>query len=214
VPALDPQLLISAYCQGYFPMGMDDGEIRWFLPDWRGILPVKDFHLPRRFERYLKQHPFEVRWDTAFGDVMRGCADRESTWITEEIIDSYQALFDMGYAHSAEVWREGRLVGGVYGVAIGAAFFGESMFSRETQASKVALTYLQRRLLDRGYHFHDTQWTTEHLASFGGHEIPCRDYLRMLDRAVRTRVTFHDPRKTHRVHLAPELPAWQRLKFS
>jgi leucyl/phenylalanyl-tRNA---protein transferase len=195
---IEPQLLLSAYCQGYFPMGMAKGKIEWFLPEERGILPIKDFHVPERFERYLKTHPFELRWDTAFGDVMRGCADRPDTWITNEILDSYQQLFDMGHAHCAEVWREGRLVGGVYGVAIGAAFFGESMFSRETQASKVALVYLQRRLKDRGYLLHDTQWTTGHLAMFGGHEIPCDDYLELLSRAVRTRASFIDP-KTSRV---------------
>lgn len=192
VATLEPQLLISAYCQGYFPMGMQNGEIRWFLPEWRGILPVAEFHVPARFERYLKNHPFEVRWNTAFGEVMRGCADREETWITEDIVESYQALHELGYAHSAEVWREGRLVGGVYGVAIGGAFFGESMFSRETQASKVALVALQRRLKERGFILHDTQWTTKHLASFGGHEIPCDQYLKLLQRAVRLRASFTD----------------------
>ncbi len=192
VPVLDPQLLISAYCQGYFPMGMSNGEIRWFLPDLRGILPVQNFHIPSRFERYLRTHPFEVRWNTAFGAVMRGCADREDTWINDEIIDSYENLHALGYAHSAEVWREGRLVGGVYGVAIGGAFFGESMFSRETQASKVALVSLQQRLKQRGFIMHDTQWTTPHLALFGGHEIPCPDYLDMLQRAIRIRTKFMD----------------------
>ena len=173
-------------------MGMDNGELRWFLPEWRGILPVKDFHVPRRLERYLKTHPFEVRWNTAFLDVMKGCADREQTWITDDIFDSYQRLHELGYAHSAEVWRAGRLVGGVYGVAIGAAFFGESMFSRETQASKVALVMLQRRLQDRGFVMHDTQWTTDHLAMFGGHEIPCGQYLKMLQRAIRKQARFVD----------------------
>ena len=116
-------------------MGHEDGTISWFRPPHRGILPVQDFHVPRRFEQYLHHHPFEVRWNTAFGDVMRGCADREETWINDSILDTYQALHELGYAHSAEVWRAGKLVGGVYGVSIGGAFFGESMFSRETQAS-------------------------------------------------------------------------------
>ncbi len=199
---LEPQLLISAYCQGYFPMGMQNGEIRWFLPEWRGILPVADFHVPARFERYLKHNPFEVRWNTAFTEVMRGCADREETWITEDIIKSYEALHDLGHAHSAEVWREDKLVGGVYGVAIGAAFFGESMFSRETQASKVALVALQRRLKERGFIMHDTQWTTPHLASFGGHEIPCDQYLKLLQRAIRLRASFMGS-KTEKVPLKP-----------
>lgn len=187
---LDPIDLIQAYCQGAFPMGDSDGEIHWYRPPMRGILPIADFHLPRRFQRYLKECPFEVRWNTAFGEVLRGCADREETWINEVIIDTYEALHQMGFAHSAEVWRDGRLVGGVYGVAIGGAFFGESMFSREPQASKVALTRLQQRLQVRGYILHDTQWTTKHLAQFGGHEIPCADYLDLLSQAVSLPVTF------------------------
>jgi leucyl/phenylalanyl-tRNA--protein transferase len=190
MPAIPPENLLNAYCQGLFPMGDDAGNLSWYRPRWRGILPVQEFHVPRRFLRYLNQCPFEVRWDTAFGDVMRGCADRPETWINEAIIDSYEELFRLGYAHSAEVWRAGKLVGGVYGVSIGGAFFGESMFSRETQASKVALTRLQLRLKDRGYILHDTQWTTDHLAQFGGHEIPCDDYLDLLNRAVRLPVTF------------------------
>lgn len=173
-------------------MGHDDGSISWFRPPHRGILPVRDFHVPRRFAQYLRQHPFEVRWNTAFGDVMRGCADRPDTWINDSILDSYQALHELGFAHSAEVWRAGKLVGGVYGVAIGGAFFGESMFSRETQASKVALASLQFRLKERGFILHDTQWTTPHLALFGGHEIPCRDYLDVLDRAIRLPVIFDE----------------------
>jgi len=175
-------------------MGHEDGSLSWFRPPHRGILPVQDFHVPSRFARYLKNHPFELRWNTAFGDVMRGCADREDTWINDSILDSYQALHELGYAHSAEVWRAGRLVGGVYGVSIGGAFFGESMFSRETQASKVALTHLQWRLKERGFILHDTQWTTPHLALFGGHEIPCRDYLDLLDRAIRLPVCFDENR--------------------
>lgn len=189
---LDPVQLLSAYCDGAFPMGEEDGCISWFRPPYRGILPIQEFHLPARFERYLREHPFEVRWNTAFGDVMRGCADREQTWITNVILDSYQELHRLGFAHSAEVWREGRLVGGVYGVAIGGAFFGESMFSRETQASKVALTHLQWRLKERGFIVHDTQWTTPHLAMFGGHEIPSVQYLELLHRAIRLPVTFDD----------------------
>lgn len=189
---LDPLHLLSAYCDGAFPMGDDDGSISWFRPPYRGILPVADFHVPSRFEQYLKSHPFEVRWNTAFGDVMRGCADRESTWITDAILDSYQELYRLGFAHSAEVWRDGKLRGGVYGVSIGGAFFGESMFSREPQASKVALTYLQRRLKERGFILHDTQWTTPHLAMFGGHEIPCVEYLEMLQRAIRLPVRFDE----------------------
>lgn len=179
-------------------MGMGDGDIRWFLPEQRGILPVAEFHVPARFERYLKTQPFEVRWNTAFGEVLRGCADRADTWITKDIMATYELLHELGHAHCCEVWRDGKLAGGIYGVAIGGVFFGESMFSRETQASKVALVMLQRRLQERGFVMHDTQWTTPHLAMFGGHEIPCDDYLKMLYRAVRLRATFIDS-KTDRV---------------
>ena len=202
---IDPQMLLSAYCQGYFPIKMDGGDIRWFLPESRGILPVTDFHIPARFQRYLSKHPFEVRWNTAFAEVMRGCADRRTTWITDDILESYQALHELGYAHSAEVWRDEHLVGGVYGVAIGGAFFGESMFSRETQASKVALCALQQRLRDRGYLMHDTQWTTPHLAMFGGHEIPCDSYLRLLARAIRVKTSFINA-KTEPVALPATAP--------
>lgn len=189
---IDPFQLLNAYCEGAFPMGEDDGSISWYRPPYRGILPVEDFHVPRRFARYLKDCPFEVRWNTSFADVMRGCADRKTTWITDTIFESYQELYRLGFAHSAEVWRDGHLAGGVYGVAIGGAFFGESMFSRETQASKVALTHLQMRLRKRGFILHDTQWTTPHLAQFGGHEIPCANYLKLLKRAIRLPVTFDD----------------------
>ncbi len=190
MPHLDPLDLIHAYCEGVFPMGEEDGSISWYRPRMRGILPVAGFHLPRRFQRFLRHCPFEIRWDSAFGDVVRSCADRETTWITDSILDAYEELHTLGFAHSAEVWRDGRLVGGVYGVAIGGAFFGESMFSREPQASKVALAHLQARLGERGFILHDTQWTTPHLAQFGGHEIPCADYLDLLARAVRLPVTF------------------------
>lgn len=189
---LDPAQLLSAYCEGAFPMGEDDGTVSWYRPPMRGILPVTDFHVPRRFLQFLRHSPFEVRWNTAFADVMRGCASREETWITDAILDSYQELHRLGFAHSAEVWREGRLMGGVYGVAIGGAFFGESMFSREPQASKTALVHLQWRLRERGFILHDTQWTTPHLAQFGGHEIPCAQYLDLLARAIRLPARFDD----------------------
>jgi leucyl/phenylalanyl-tRNA--protein transferase len=121
-------------------------RVSWYRPQRRGILPVAEFHVPRRFLQFLRHSPFELRWNTAFGDVMRGCADREETWITDAILDSYEELHRLGFAHSAEVWRGGRLMGGVYGVAIGGAFFGESMFHTMTDASKVALAHLVARL--------------------------------------------------------------------
>lgn len=190
--ALQPHLLLSAYAQGLFPMGHEDGSLSWHRPRHRGILPIADFHVPRRFARWLKNHPFELRINSAFAQVMQGCAEREETWITAPIFEAYQALHELGQAHSMEVWREGRLVGGVYGVSLGGAFFGESMFSRETQASKVALVYLQWHLRKRGFLLHDTQWTTDHLALFGGHEIPAARYQRQLQQALRTKAVFDE----------------------
>lgn len=169
---------------GVFPMGDEDGRILWFSPDPRGILPLDRFHVPRSLGRVVRSGRFEIRLSTAFDEVMRACADRGQTWISEEIIASYWRLHRLGHAHSVEAWREGRLVGGLYGVALGAAFFGESMFHRETDASKVALVALVRRLRDRGFRLLDTQWMTPHLRRFGGVEIPRLRYLDLLGQAL------------------------------
>jgi leucyl/phenylalanyl-tRNA---protein transferase len=187
---IDPRLLLEAYAQGVFPMAMEDGEMGWFSPDPRGIIPIREFHVPHGLRRLLRRGAYEVRLNTAFTAVMRGCADRESTWINESILRSYVRLFELGFAHSVETWMGHRLVGGLYGVAIGGAFFGESMFSRETGASQVALHALVRRLDERGFTLLDTQWTTEHLIRFGAHEIAREDYLRRLERAIRLPCRF------------------------
>jgi leucyl/phenylalanyl-tRNA--protein transferase len=187
---IDPRLLLEAYAQGVFPMAMEDGEMGWFSPDPRGIIPIREFHVPHGLRRLLRRGAYEVRMNTAFTAVMRGCADRESTWINESILRSYVRLFELGFAHSVETWMGHRLVGGLYGVAIGGAFFGESMFSRETGASQVALHALVRRLDERGFTLLDTQWTTEHLSRFGAHEIAREDYLRRLERAIRLPCRF------------------------
>ncbi|RFC48774.1 MAG: leucyl/phenylalanyl-tRNA--protein transferase [Verrucomicrobia bacterium] len=187
---IDPCLLLEAYAQGVFPMAMEDGEMGWFSPDPRGIIPIREFHVPHGLKRLLRRGAYEVRLNTAFTAVMRGCADRESTWINESILRSYVRLFELGFAHSVETWMGHRLVGGLYGVAIGGAFFGESMFSRETGASQVALHALVRRLDERGFTLLDTQWTTEHLSRFGAHEIAREDYLRRLERAIRLPCQF------------------------
>lgn len=190
--AIEPRVLISAYCSGIFPMGMENGRLSWFSPDPRGILPVADFHVPRSTRAELRRSIFEIRADTAFSEVVRACGGRRDTWITKEIIASYELLHKMGYAHSVETWRDGRLVGGLYGVSIGGAFFGESMFSNGAAGSKAALVWLMEHLKSRGYTLHDTQWTTPHLSLFGGHEIPRNDYLRLLEKAVNLPVKFHD----------------------
>lgn len=190
---LPPALLVRAYRDGLFPMALEDGRIGWFSPDPRGILPLDTFHVPSRLARVVRSRRFEIRVDTAFGDVMRACADRrddDGTWISAEILASYEALHRAGLAHSVEAWRGGQLAGGLYGVHIGAAFFGESMFHRETDASKVALVALVERLIAGGFTLLDTQWVTPHLQQFGAVEIPRADYLRRLALALRRNATF------------------------
>ena len=173
-----------------------DGEIRWYSPDPRGVLPLNEVHIPRRLARVARQGRFRIAIDTAFGDVIRACAaeDRDpedaGTWIDEQIIESYTALHEQGHAHSVEAWNGDRLVGGLYGVALRGTFFGESMFHRETDASKVALVALVERLRARGYTLLDTQWVTPHLEQFGAIEIPRDDYLKLLKDSLRLDCTF------------------------
>ena len=189
---LTSDLLLRAYAMGIFPMARsrDDPRLYWIDPDQRGILPLDRFHVPRSLVKTLKRAPFQVRLDTAFEQVMRGCAegapDRPDTWINDEIVRLFVELNRLGMAHSVETWQDGRLVGGLYGLGLGAAFFGESMFSRVTDASKVALVHLVARLKVSGYHLLDTQFVTEHLARFGAIEIPRQDYLRRLGQALDT----------------------------
>jgi leucyl/phenylalanyl-tRNA--protein transferase len=190
---IDPALLVRAYREGIFPMALDDGEIGWFSPDPRGIIPLDTFHVPARLARVARSGRFEIRIDAAFEAVMRACAERrddDGTWISDEIVESYVALFRLGLAHSVEVWRGGALVGGLYGVSIGGAFFGESMFHRETDASKVALVALVDRLRRRGFTLLDTQWVTPHLQQFGATEIPRSEYLKRLRVALRKDCAF------------------------
>ena len=188
-----PDALLSAYTSGWFPMAVAPGEIRWYSPDPRGIIPLDTFHLSRRLIRSLRQGRFEIRLDTSFRAVIEGCAAREDAdgdWIDAEIIESYCALHERGFAHSVETWQDGALVGGLYGVAIQGAFFGESMFHRVNDASKAALAGLVDRLRTRGYTLLDTQWVTGHLAQFGAVEVPRRRYLRLLDDALKVDATF------------------------
>ena len=193
---LTPDILIQAYAAGIFPMAesADDPELFWVDPKRRGIIPLEAFHLPRRLGRVLRRGRFTVRVDTQFAAVMRGCADasemRPTTWINDEIVHLYSALFERGAAHSVECWQEGELVGGLYGVSIGAAFFGESMFSRVTDASKVALAHLVVRLRRGGFRLLDTQFLTPHLAQFGAIEISRARYHRLLAEALRYRAVF------------------------
>lgn len=191
---LTPHLLLNAYAQGVFPMADPDGSIYWYDPDPRAIIPLDDFHVSRRLARRIRQGEFEVRINTAFRAVIKACAaparGRETTWINDDIIESYCELHQLGFAHSVESWQAGQLVGGLYGVSIRGLFAGESMFSRATDASKVALVQLVEHLRRRGLVLLDTQFTTEHLKKFGAVEIPRTEYLRRLEAALRTPVQF------------------------
>jgi leucyl/phenylalanyl-tRNA--protein transferase len=183
-------VLLHGYRLGIFPMAMEDGEIEWFSPNPRAILPLSSFRIPHGLRRTLRKRTFEIRINTAFVDVIEGCAARESTWINDDIAASYLRMHELGHAHSVEAWQGNQLAGGLYGVAIGGAFFGESMFHRVTEASKVALCALVERLRERGFALLDTQWQTEHLLQFGVVEIPRHQYLRLLGRAVQLPCTF------------------------
>lgn len=183
---ISPETLLGAYAEGVFPMA-EDGEILWFSPTNRGIIPLDErFHVPRGLRKALNKKPFEVRMDSAFKEVMLHCAKREETWIDDVIIDSYCHLHDIGFAHSVEAWDDEGLQGGLYGVKLGNAFFGESMFSSKTDASKIALVHLVDWLRNSGVILLDTQWMTEHLRQFGGYEVPRDIYLDMLEEALST----------------------------
>ena len=179
-----PEILLQGYRLGVFPMAMEDGAIEWFSPDPRGILPLDRFHVPHGLARVLRKRAFEIRINVSFTEVMRRCARRDETWINEEIIASYTRLHQLGYAHSVEAWQDGRLAGGLYGVSVGGAFFGESMFHDVTDASKVALAALVDRMRAKQFMLLDMQWLTPHLTQFGGAEISRREYMYLLARAV------------------------------
>jgi len=189
-------LLVSAYASGWFPMAVESGEVRWFSPDPRGIIPLEGFHVPRRLARVCRRGTFRITVNQAFDRVIEACAEAErrdddgGTWIDCEILESYRALHRDGVAHSVEAWLDEQLAGGLYGVALGGAFFGESMFHHARDASKVALVALVERLRERGYGLLDTQWVTGHLEQFGAVEIPRRVYLARLEVCLRKDCRF------------------------
>ncbi len=193
-PPLTPEFLVAAYCRGLFPMADESGRVLWYDPDPRGVLPLEGFHVPRRLARTVQRGRFEVRVDTAFRRVMEACAapapGRERTWISAPMVDAYEALSRVGLAHSVETWLDGELVGGVYGVSIRGLFAGESMFSRRTDASKVALVHLVGRLRRGGFVLLDTQFVTPHLARFGAVDIPRREYRVRLAEALEVPARF------------------------
>lgn len=181
---IPPEVLLAAYSQGVFPMA-EEGEIGWYMPQRRGLMPLDErFHVPHGLKRALRKRPFNVCWNRSFREVMLGCAKREETWIDEVIVASYVRLHELGYAYSVECWDGEGLQGGLYGVAMGRVFFGESMFSRKTDASKIALVALVERMRECGYVLLDTQWLTPHLQSFGGYEVSAHAYLGLLKQAL------------------------------
>ena len=203
---LSPQLLMQAYAQGLFPMAesADSNDLYWFDPERRGILPLTGFHVPRRLQRTVRREAFEVRVNTAFPAVMAACASsRPTTWINREITQLYCQLHELGHAHSVECWRNDDLVGGLYGVALGGAFFGESMFSRATDASKVALVHLVARLRCTGFELLDTQFVTDHLSQFGALEISRKSYHYLLRQAVLANADF--------TRASPQAPDFEAL---
>lgn len=188
--SINPEFLLQAYRIGIFPMAMEQGEIGWFSPDPRGVIPLESFHQTKSLKRVVASQKFEIRINSSFSEVIDGCAERDETWIDETVRESYISLSANGYAHSVEAWYEGELAGGLYGVAIGGAFFGESMFSRKSDASKVALVALVEHLNRRQFILLDTQWTTPHLRKFGAVDIPKSDYIKKLNKAIRLEVSF------------------------
>src|ERR1700693_1867056 len=195
-PRFTAEMLLQAYAEGVFPMAQrrDGDELYFVSPDERGIIPLDAFHVPHRLERTVRSDRFDVRIDSAFDEVIQACAapapGRTESWINAEIVTLYNALHRRGNAHSVECWRDGKLAGGLYGVNLGAAFFGESMFSRERDASKVALVHLVARLRRGGFTLLDAQFLTEHLARFGALAVPRSSYLETLSAAIRETAEF------------------------
>jgi leucyl/phenylalanyl-tRNA---protein transferase len=193
---IPPELLIRAYASGVFPMSesADDPEVFWVRPETRGIIPLHGFHMPKSLAKTIRQHRFDIRRDTDFDGVIDGCAEsrpgRRRTWINGPIREAYAELFRRGHCHTVEAWLEGQLVGGLYGVTLGRAFFGESMFARERDASKVCLAHLVEHLKARGFELLDTQFTTEHLKRFGAVDVPRSRYERMLAEALSGEARF------------------------
>jgi len=190
-----PALSLKAYASGLFPMAdsRDSPDVSWFDPERRGIFPLDGFHISRSLAREIRREDFTIRTDSAFEAVIDGCASRPNTWINGAIRDLHNLLHMLGHAHSLEVWADGNLIGGVYGITLGGAFFGESMFSRRRNASKIALAYLVHRLKVSDFSLFDTQFLTDHLASLGAVEISRAEYHARLKEAVRRSADFNRP---------------------
>lgn len=191
--ALTPWLIRYGYEQGAFPMTMENGEVGWFQPRRRCLFPLAGIHVSRSLERTLRKDTFEVRFDTSYEEVMRGCLRPDDNWISEEFIQVYTQIYREGWGHCAEAWQDGQLVGGVYGIALGSCFCAESMFHRATDASKVALKALVDRCRDLGFTVFDAQIMNPHLKSLGAYEVPEREYARMMRDALRRDTTWSVP---------------------
>jgi leucyl/phenylalanyl-tRNA--protein transferase len=191
VEIIPPDLLLYAYCNAMFPMAESrEGPLYWYSPDPRAIIPLDGLKVSRSLRHLVKKKVFEIRVNSVFESVVRECAEREETWISEQIVQSYLELHRLGYAHSVETWKDGKLVGGLYGVSVGAAFFGESMFHTERDASKVALVFLVDRLREREFELLDTQFITPHLARLGAIEISKDEYVDRLKHAIKKKRSF------------------------
>ena len=196
IRTIDPEVLLNAYASGVFPMSedADDPEIFWVRPEIRGIIPIDAFHVPSSLSKTIRQGRFAVQFNTAYPQVMKACAEatevRPTTWINDAIFEAYNRLHLTGHAHSVEAWADNKLVGGLYGVSLGAAFFGESMFSRQADASKVCLVKLVERLREKGFELLDTQFTTDHLKRFGAIDVKREDYEILLENALTKHATF------------------------
>ncbi len=190
---ISPEKLLNAYASGIFPMAdsKDDSEVKWYTSERRGIIPLDEFRVSSNVQRIVRNHHYHIKFDSAFRDVMEACGARESTWISADMIDSYCRLHELGYAHSVSVYnKKWELVGGQYGVSLQAAFFGESMFGRAKEASKVALYWCHKALKEGGFELWDTQFWTEHLGRFGAVEIPAEEYQKRLEEALQKEASF------------------------
>jgi len=187
---LEPGFMISMYARGSFPMAEEDGIINWYMPETRSVIPVKSFNIPRSLRKFMQNASFDYRYDSETMSVIKKCADRNETWISDELIEAYEKLINMGYIHSVEVYQNDELVGGLYGIAFRGAFFGESMFSKVPQASKCAMVKLFDNLKIKGYDIVDVQYTTNHLKMFGTIEITYDEYVKILVEAYKKEIEF------------------------
>ena len=190
VELLEPNFMITMYARGAFPMAEENGEINWYMPDVRAVIPIDEFLIPRSLRKFMETSDFIFKFDSNIIEVIKECANREETWISDDLIEAYKRLIELGYMHSVEVYQKSKLIGGLFGVAFRGVFFGESMFSKKSQASKSALVKLFERLKNNGFTLVDVQFITDHLAMFGTKEIPFEEYEKILINSYQEFVKF------------------------